>query len=43
MEFKEEMKYFEAVTYDNQLYHFAVTPKDEIYCDIIYQYCLGNY
>ena len=32
MEFKEEMKYFEAVTYDNQLYHFAVTPEDEIYC-----------
>ena len=32
MEFKEEMKYFKAVTYDNQSYHFAVTPKDEIYC-----------
>lgn len=32
MEFKEKMKYFEAVTYDNQLYHFAVTPENEIYC-----------
>ena len=32
MELKEEMKYFKAVTYDNQSYHFAVTPKDEIYC-----------
>lgn len=32
MNSKEEMKYFKAVTYDKQLYHFAVTPEDEIYC-----------
>lgn len=32
MELKEGMKYFEAVTYDKQTYHFAVTPNGEIYC-----------
>lgn len=32
MEFKEGTKYFEAVTYDKQTYHFAVTPEGEISC-----------
>ena len=32
MELKNEMKYFEAVTYDEQIYHFAVTPEGEITC-----------
>ena len=32
MELKQEMKYFEAVTYDKQTYHFAVTPEGEISC-----------
>ena len=32
MEQKKEMQYFEAVTYDKQTYHFAVTPEGEIYC-----------
>ena len=32
MELKKEMKYFEAVTYDNQTYHFAVTEDGGIYC-----------
>ena len=29
---QEEIKYFSAVTYGNNKYHFAVTPKNEIYC-----------
>ena len=32
MELKEEMKYFEAVTYDKQTYHFALSPEGEIKC-----------
>lgn len=32
MELNKEMKYFEAVTYDKQTYHFALTPEGEIYC-----------
>ena len=32
MEFKEGMKYFEAVTYNEQTYHFAVNPEGEISC-----------
>ena len=32
MEFKEEIKYFEAVTYDRQTYHFTINQKGEIYC-----------
>lgn len=32
MELKENMKYFEAVTYDKQIYHFAVTPEGKITC-----------
>ena len=32
MELKEGMKYFEAVTYDKQTYHFALSPEGEIKC-----------
>ena len=32
MIFKEEMKYFSAVTYNNETYTFAVTPEGDIYC-----------
>lgn len=27
-----EMKYFSAVTYDNEVYEFAVTPEGDIFC-----------
>ena len=32
MNFQDEMKYFEAVTFDDYIYHFAITPKGEISC-----------
>lgn len=29
----EEIRYFSAVTYDNNVYHFSINSNDEIYCD----------
>lgn len=33
MDNNSEIKYFSAVTFDNNIYHFAVTPEGEIYCN----------
>jgi len=33
MNSNEEMKYFSAITYDDNIYTFAVTPEGYIYCE----------